>query len=255
MPDGQKDQNHHRKDHLDVGRRRQSEDAQDEQLNDLTPCEHVDLPLRHPSNVVIGRIRGLLREQQQNALEHLVAVKSRDGQVEEQAVQNSRGNVVQDHAQEGDGHADQHVAKDVGQTRLSHSDHDGPHVAVLHAFLGVGQTLDVQRGMRQHRVQEREPEHAQERVDGADHQQVPVVGVALLQFVFGVVHHGGRNVLVHEKQQAEGKTQPGGADYGAQIQRRKVYKPKVFKSAELRIFISFVTYSYPLISLIVMVRM
>ena len=44
------------------------------------------LPLRDPPDVVVGRVGGLLHEEEGDPLEQLVAGHSRDGQVEEQPV-------------------------------------------------------------------------------------------------------------------------------------------------------------------------
>lgn len=59
LPD--RDQQDHQKgeDHLHVGQRIHPERTQDDQLDHLHRGEEVDLPLRHPADVVRGRIGGL----------------------------------------------------------------------------------------------------------------------------------------------------------------------------------------------------
>lgn len=58
-PDGHKEDHEEREDHLHVGQRIHPERTQDDQLDHLQPREEVDLPLRHPADVVGGRIRRL----------------------------------------------------------------------------------------------------------------------------------------------------------------------------------------------------
>ena len=48
-------------------------------------------PLGDPLDVVVGRIGGLLGEEQEHALKHLVAIESCGGHVEKQTVQHSLG--------------------------------------------------------------------------------------------------------------------------------------------------------------------
>lgn len=62
LPD--RDQQDHQKgeDHLHVGERIHPKRTQDDELDHLQPREVVNLPLRHTTNVVGGRIGGLDRE-------------------------------------------------------------------------------------------------------------------------------------------------------------------------------------------------
>ena len=60
----------------------------------LAGCELMNLSLWDSPDVVVGRVGRLLHEQQCDPLEQLVAGHSRDGQVEEQAVQHRQGNDV-----------------------------------------------------------------------------------------------------------------------------------------------------------------
>ena len=61
----------------------------------LTCSELVYFALRDPPDVVVGRVGGLLHEQQGDPLEQLVARHGCHGQVEEQAVQHRDGDVVE----------------------------------------------------------------------------------------------------------------------------------------------------------------
>ena len=56
----------------------------------------MNLSLRDLLDVVVGRVGGLLCEEQQDSLEHLVTVESCHGHVEEQAVKDSLRNVLED---------------------------------------------------------------------------------------------------------------------------------------------------------------
>ena len=49
---------------------------------------------------MVWRVGRLLREEQKDSLEHLIAVESGDGHVEEQTVQDSLGNVLENVLQE-----------------------------------------------------------------------------------------------------------------------------------------------------------
>lgn len=77
VPDGQEGEDDEREDHLEVGPGREAEHAQHQQLDHLAQRELVDLALRHPADVVVRRVRRLLSEQQQDALEHLQRGKER----------------------------------------------------------------------------------------------------------------------------------------------------------------------------------
>ena len=55
----------------------------------------MNFTLRDPPDVVIGRVRGLLHEEQGDPLEQLVARHGGHGQVEEQPVQHRDGDVVE----------------------------------------------------------------------------------------------------------------------------------------------------------------
>ena len=61
---------------------------------DLTSCELMNFSLWDPPDVVVGRVGGLLHEQERDSLEELVAGHGRDGQVEEQPVQHREGDEV-----------------------------------------------------------------------------------------------------------------------------------------------------------------
>ena len=63
----------------------------------------MDLPLGDFLDVVVGRVGGLLGEEEENSLEHLVAIQSCHGHVEEQAVQHGLGNVGEDVLEECEG--------------------------------------------------------------------------------------------------------------------------------------------------------
>ena len=60
----------------------------------------MDLPLRHPLDVVVGRVGGLLREEERHALKHLVTVERRHRHVQEQPVQHGLGDVLEDVGEE-----------------------------------------------------------------------------------------------------------------------------------------------------------
>ena len=60
----------------------------------------MDLSLWNFFDIVVWRVGGLLREEQKDSLEHLIAVESCDGHVEEQTVQDSLGNVLENVLQE-----------------------------------------------------------------------------------------------------------------------------------------------------------
>ena len=61
--------------------------------------------------------------------------------------------------------------------------------------------------MWQHGVHPGHAEDGERDVETAHHQHVPVVGRALHQLVVGAVHHGLRDVLVHEEEEGEGEAQ------------------------------------------------
>ena len=63
----------------------------------------MNLPLGHFLDVVVGRVGRLLGEEEENSLEHLVAVQGCDGHVEKQAVQHGLGNVGEDVLEERQG--------------------------------------------------------------------------------------------------------------------------------------------------------
>lgn len=65
----------------------------------------MDLLLRHPLDVVVGRIRGLLSEEEEEPLEHLVAVEGGDSHVEEEAVKHRLRDVGENVVEEGKGDA------------------------------------------------------------------------------------------------------------------------------------------------------
>ena len=60
----------------------------------------MNLSLWDLLDVVVWRIGGLLGEEEENSLEHLVTVQGCDGHVEEQTVQDSLGNVLENVLQE-----------------------------------------------------------------------------------------------------------------------------------------------------------
>lgn len=59
MPDGQKEEDDEREDHLHVGPRGKAEEAHDQQLSHLTAGELVDFALWNSANVVIRWVSGL----------------------------------------------------------------------------------------------------------------------------------------------------------------------------------------------------
>lgn len=54
IPDGDHGDHDERKDHLHVGQGAHAKGTEQQQLQDLQACEVVDLPLRHPPDVVGG---------------------------------------------------------------------------------------------------------------------------------------------------------------------------------------------------------
>ena len=103
VSDGEEEEDHDGEDHLDVGPGGEAKDAEHEQLATLTHCEHVNLSLRYLTNVVVGGIGRLLHEQEEDPLEHLVAVQRGHGQVQEEPVQDRGRDVVQSIAKEQHG--------------------------------------------------------------------------------------------------------------------------------------------------------
>lgn len=73
-PDWKKECKYDGEDHLDVGPLHEPEHAQDGEVYQLETGECVDLPLGHPLDIVVGRVGGLLSEEEKKPLEHLVAV-------------------------------------------------------------------------------------------------------------------------------------------------------------------------------------
>ena len=63
----------------------------------------MNLPLWNFLDVVVGRVGGLLGEEEENSLEHLVAIESCHGHVEKQAVQHGLGDVGEDVLEECEG--------------------------------------------------------------------------------------------------------------------------------------------------------
>ena len=63
----------------------------------------MNLPLWNFLDVVIWRIGGLLCEEEENSLEHLITIQSCDGHVEKEAVQHGLGNVGEDVLEECEG--------------------------------------------------------------------------------------------------------------------------------------------------------
>lgn len=73
-PDWKKECKYDGEDHLDVGPLHEPEHAQDGEVYQLKTGECVDLPLGNPLDIVVGRVGGLLSEEEKKPLEHLVAV-------------------------------------------------------------------------------------------------------------------------------------------------------------------------------------
>ena len=63
----------------------------------------MNLPLWDLLDVVVWRIGGLLGEEEENSLEHLVTVQGCDGHVKEQTVQHGLGDVGEDVLEECEG--------------------------------------------------------------------------------------------------------------------------------------------------------
>ena len=81
----------------------------------------MDFALRNSTDVVVGRISGLLREEESNALKHLIAAESSDGHVKEKTIENGRWDVGQRVRQQQDRQADEDVGEKDRQSSLSHS--------------------------------------------------------------------------------------------------------------------------------------
>ena len=142
-PNGQKESQHYREDHLDVWPGIESKYTENQQVHQLQTSKDVNLPLWDLLDVVVWRIGGLLSEEEENSLEHLIAVQSCHGHVEKQAVQHGLGNVDEDVLEECEGDANENVREDVGQSCLPDVSHHTSGVPIGHPGLLVGQALDV----------------------------------------------------------------------------------------------------------------
>ena len=111
VSDGKEEQDDDGEDHLHVGVGGEPKDTEDGQLAQLEESESVNRALWHTPDVVRGRVGALLGEEQGDPLKHLVAVEGRHRQVEEQAVQHWRRDVVQHVLHEQHRQADQNVAE------------------------------------------------------------------------------------------------------------------------------------------------
>ncbi|RUS79246.1 hypothetical protein EGW08_012976, partial [Elysia chlorotica] len=112
------------KHHLHVRVGTESEHAENQELYELESRKGVDLPLGDSTDVVVGWIGSLdlFCEEQQKPVEELVAIESRDGHVQKQAVQHRPRNVGQRAGQQKHGQTDHHVGHDARNTRLPHVD-------------------------------------------------------------------------------------------------------------------------------------
>jgi len=199
-------------DHLDVGPGGEAKHAEDRELHDLAAGEDVHLSLRNSLDVVVGRICGLLCQEQGHSLKHLVSIEGGDCHVKEEAVKDSFWNVGKNFGEEEHTETDGHVGENVGESGLADVRHDIFGVAALHSGLDVSEATDVEGGVGKDGVHEGKPEDGEDGVDDGDHHQVPVVGVAFLQFVFGAVDHGRADVLVHEEEDGEREAKDGGEE-------------------------------------------
>ena len=95
LPDGQQQENDDGEDHLEVRDGREAERAHNAELQDLEDCEEVHPSLWHASDVVVRWIGRLFSEQQQDSVEQLIACQRRDGQVQEETIQDGRWDVLQ----------------------------------------------------------------------------------------------------------------------------------------------------------------
>ena len=121
MAQRQEEEDDEREHHFHVGVGSEAEEAHEPQLQQLAAGELVDLALGHAADVVVGRVGGLFGEEESEALEHLIAVQRSDGHVEEEAVEDGRGDVGQRTGQQQQRQSDENVREHARQSRLSNS--------------------------------------------------------------------------------------------------------------------------------------
>ena len=63
----------------------------------------MDLSLRHTLDIVVGRVGGLLSEEEEKPFEHLVAVEGSDGHVKEETVQHRLWDIGENVVEKGQG--------------------------------------------------------------------------------------------------------------------------------------------------------
>lgn len=111
VTNGQQREENDREDHLHVRPWHEAKQTHEQQLGQLATSELMDFTLRNTTNVVVWRISGLLRKEEHNAFKHLVATETRDGNVEEQAVENGWWDVGQWIRKQKNRQADENVRK------------------------------------------------------------------------------------------------------------------------------------------------
>ena len=107
--------------HFHVRPRNKTKQAHEHQLGQLASSELVDFTLGNSTDVVIGRISGLLREEESNALKHLIATESSNGHVKEKAIKDGRWDVGQRIRQQQDRQANEDMGEKDRQSSLPHS--------------------------------------------------------------------------------------------------------------------------------------
>lgn len=181
VANGQKWKENNGENHFHVRPRNKSKEAHEHQLGQLASGELVDFALRNSTDVVVGRISGLLREEESNALKHLIAAESSDGHVKEKTIENGRWDVGQRVRQQQDRQADEDVGEKDRQSSLSHSNKTTEwqiksnllgidakreilkvlhliDVTLMNSFLSIGQCAGVQWRMRNKSVHPRQPD-------------------------------------------------------------------------------------------------
>ena len=111
----------------------------------LTPSEGVHFPLWDPLDIVVRWVGRLFSHQQGHTLEHLVTIEGRGRHVEEEAVQDSLGDVREDILEEQHGDANEYVGEDVGEPCLSYIGDYITCIPVCNPGLFVSKALHVKR--------------------------------------------------------------------------------------------------------------
>ena len=133
------------------------------------------------------------------SLKHLVSIQGRDCHVQEQSIKYSFWDERQKVLEEQHAQSDQDVAEDVGQSSFPYIGDHIPCISSLHPCLLVSKALNMKRGVRQNGVHEGKSKDGEDGIDESDHNEIPVVGVSLLQVIFRAVDHCCRDILVHEE--------------------------------------------------------